>query len=62
MLSLIDAGHDVHIIDNLSTGTELLIPKDTPFTKCDIDDQKTITSLIQNNVRFTNAFCRLYSR
>ena len=49
VLSLIDAGHDVHIIDNLSTGTELLIPKDTPFTKCDIDDQKTITSLIQNN-------------
>ena len=33
---IIDAGHDVHIIDNLSTGTELLIQRYT-FTKCDID-------------------------
>ena len=26
-LSLLDNGHKVHIIDNLSTGNEMLIPK-----------------------------------
>ena len=31
-LSLLDAGHNVHIIDDLSTGNESLIPKNAFFT------------------------------
>ena len=32
-LSLLDSGHNVHIVDNLSTGNESLIPKNAKFTK-----------------------------
>ena len=46
-LSLIDSGHKVHIIDNLSTGNANLIPKEAIFTKCNIND--------------FDAFCWLYS-
>ena len=31
-LCLLDAGHNVHIIDNLSTGDEKLIPKAVSYT------------------------------
>ena len=48
-LSLLDAGHDVHIIDNLSTGNETLIPKNAKFTNCNINDDMLISDLIQSN-------------
>ncbi|MAV63729.1 MAG: UDP-glucose 4-epimerase GalE [Candidatus Marinimicrobia bacterium] len=48
-LSLLDSGHDVHIIDNLSTGNETLIPKDAEFTNCNINDEGVISDLIQSN-------------
>ena len=48
-LSLLDAGHDVHIIDDLSTGNESLIPKNAYFTKCNINDEEIISKLIQSN-------------
>ena len=48
-LSLLDAGHDVHIIDNLSTGNETLIPKNAKFTNCNINDDMVISDLIQSN-------------
>ena len=38
-LCLLDACHNVHIIDNLSTGDEKLIPKEAEFTRCNIDDE-----------------------
>ena len=37
-LSLLDAGHSVHIIDDLSTGNKSLIPKSALFTKCNINN------------------------
>ena len=37
-LSLLDNGHKVHIIDNLSTGHESLIPQNAKFTNCNIND------------------------
>ena len=48
-LSLLDRGHKVHIIDNLSTGNEMLIPKSAKFTNCNINDEKIISNLIQSN-------------
>jgi len=48
-LSLLDSGHKVHIIDNLSTGNEILIPKSAKFTNCNINDEVVITNLIQSN-------------
>ena len=48
-LSLLDSGHDVHIIDDLSTGNEKLIPKNAKFTNCNINDEKVISDLIKSN-------------
>ncbi len=48
-LSLLDSGHKVHIVDNLSTGNETLIPKNAKFTNCNINDEKVISDLIQSN-------------
>ena len=48
-LSLLDAGHNVHIIDDLSTGNESLIPKNAFFTNCNISDEKVISELIKSN-------------
>ena len=48
-LSLIDKGHSVHIIDNLSTGNPKLIPKKALFTKCNINDDHTVSNIIKNN-------------
>ena len=48
-LSLLDAGHNVHIIDDLSTGNENLIPKNAFFTNCNINDEKVISELIKSN-------------
>ena len=47
--NLVDAGHKVHIIDNLITGNKVLIPKGADFTNCNIDDSKKIESLLTNN-------------
>ena len=48
-LSLLDAGHSVHIIDDLSTGNKSLIPKNAFFTKCNINDEEVISELIKSN-------------
>ena len=48
-LSLLDRGHDVHIIDNLSTGSKLLIPKNAKYTNCNINDESKISDLIKSD-------------
>ena len=48
-LSLLDAGHSVHIIDDLSTGNKSLIPENAFFTKCNINDEEVISELIKSN-------------
>ncbi len=48
-ISLLDSGHHVHIVDNLSTGNEKLIPNNAKFTNCNINDEKIISDLIQSN-------------
>lgn len=46
---LLDQGHDVTIIDNLSTGNVSLIPKKAKFYKSNIQDIKKISKLLKNN-------------
>jgi|TARA_B110000037_G_scaffold130283_1_gene148003 UDP-glucose 4-epimerase len=46
---LLDQGHDVTIIDNLSTGNASLIPKKAKFYKSNIQDIKKISKLLKNN-------------
>ena len=48
-LSLLDRGHNVHIIDNLSTGSEILIPKNAKFTNCNINNEIKISNLIKSD-------------
>tara|TARA_B100000073_G_scaffold311483_1_gene284589 strand:+ start:990 stop:1973 length:984 start_codon:yes stop_codon:yes gene_type:complete len=48
-LSLLDSGHKVHIVDNLSTGNEILIPNNAKFTNCNINEEGVISDLIQSN-------------
>ena len=46
---LLDEGHTVTIIDNLSTGSKKLIPKKATFFKSNIQDQKKISKLLKKN-------------
>ena len=46
-LALLDAGHQVTVIDNLSTGNKKLIPKNANFLKCDISNVKKINELLK---------------
>ena len=49
VLSLLDKGHKVSVIDNLITGTKKLIPKRAKFYNCDIADELKIKKIIQEN-------------
>ena len=44
---LISNGHNVTIVDNLSTGNKNLIPKNADFYKCDISDIKKLKLLFK---------------
>tara|TARA_B100000029_G_scaffold515190_1_gene621022 strand:+ start:28 stop:999 length:972 start_codon:yes stop_codon:yes gene_type:complete len=46
-LNLLDHGHKVTVIDNLSTGNIRLVSNKAAFIKCDIDDEKKIESLLK---------------
>ena len=46
-LALLDQGHKVTVIDNLSTGNKSLIPKSANFIECNIEDSLTITNLLK---------------
>ena len=46
-LALLDQGHQVTVIDNLSTGNKNLIPGNANFIECDIKDRLTIANLLK---------------
>jgi UDP-glucose 4-epimerase len=48
-LNLTDSGHNVHIIDDLSTGHKSLIPKKVNFSHFSIEDTKQVSKIIDNN-------------
>ena len=49
VLSLLESGYDVTIIDNLSTGNKNLIPNDAEFIKCNINELEKVDSIIKKN-------------
>ncbi len=48
-LSLLDNGHKVHIIDDLSTGNINLIPNNANFTECNVNEVGKISEIIKKN-------------
>ena len=46
-LALLDSGHRVTIIDNLSTGNKSLLPPNAEFIECDIQNKTIITNLLK---------------
>ena len=46
-LALLDAGHRVTIIDDLSTGNKKLIPSNASFVQCNINNASIVGELIQ---------------
>lgn len=46
-LALLDSGHEVTIIDNLSTGNKKLIPTGASFIECNINDVQIISNLLK---------------
>ena len=50
-LNLLDNGHEITVIDNLSTGNKKLIPNKAIFIECNINDTQRIDKLLNNNFR-----------
>ncbi len=46
-IALLDGGHKVTVIDNLSTGNKKLIPPSANFVNCNINDVTTISQILQ---------------
>ena len=57
LLSIIENGHKVTVIDDISTGTESLIPKNINHIKCNINDEKKF--LIFSKMKPLIFFCIL---
>ncbi len=45
----LDRGHQVHIIDDFSTGSRKNLPKKAKFTKCKISDKKKISTILSKS-------------
>jgi UDP-glucose 4-epimerase len=48
VLGLVDAGRDVVVVDNLSTGFRFLVPDDVPLITGDVGDQALIAKVIKD--------------
>ena len=48
-LSLIDSGHSVTVIDNLITGSKILIPSEAKHYNFDIADESSIKKILKEN-------------
>ena len=46
-IALLEDGHKVTVIDNLSTGNKKLIPPSANFVNCNINDVTTISQILQ---------------
>jgi len=46
-IALLEGGHKVTVIDNLSTGNKKLIPPSANFVNCNINDVTTISEILQ---------------
>ena len=61
-IDLLEKGHQVFIIDNLSTGQKKIIPKKSKFFKLDISNSSKISNIIKaNNIQIVFHFAALIS-
>jgi len=49
VLAILDKGHSVSVIDDLSTGHKNLLPNKIQFFKCNINDENKVASIIKKN-------------
>ena len=49
VLALLDSGHSVSVIDDLSTGHKDLLPDNIQFLECNINNKNKVASLIRQN-------------
>ncbi len=49
VLALLDGGHEVCVIDNLSTGYRWAIPQDVAFIEADVGDQEAVSAVIDKH-------------
>ena len=49
VLELLDAGEDVVVLDNLSTGFRWAVPEGAKFVEGDIGDQELVHRLLKDN-------------
>ena len=49
VLSLLDKGHNVTVIDNLITGHKEILPKDLVFYNCNINNKEKIAEIIRSS-------------
>ena len=49
VLALLDNGHSVSVIDDLSTGHKDLLPDNIQFLECNINNKNKVASLIKQN-------------
>ena len=49
VFSLLDNGHKVTVIDNLSTGHKEILPKKINFFNCNINEKQKIKKIIQSS-------------
>ncbi|MEM8687599.1 MAG: UDP-glucose 4-epimerase GalE [Pseudomonadota bacterium] len=47
VLALLDAGQDVCVIDNLTTGYRWAVPQEVPFVEIDVGDQAAVRKVIE---------------
>ena len=49
VLELIDKGHSVTVIDDLSTGHKELLPNNIDFVECNINDKNKVKDIVNQN-------------
>ncbi len=49
VLALLDAGQDVCVIDNLTTGYRWAVPQEVPFIEADVGDQAAVRKVIEQH-------------
>ena len=60
-LALIDAGEEVVVVDNLSTGLRWAVPADAKFVEGDVGDSGLIKRLVERNNIDGHRFSTKYS-
>ncbi len=49
VIALLEAGHKVVVVDDLSTGLRRLVPKGVPFVQAKVGDKERLTQVIREN-------------